>query len=257
MKTAMTTTNNRQRRDIVPVILVRHAQSEWNRQNRFSGWANPALTAAGVAEAHAAGRRLRQQGYLFDVAWSSRLQRAVSTLDILLEETGCSDIPTYQDWRLNERHYGVLQGVNKAEAAALVGEQQVWRWRRSYRERATPLLRTDPAHPLNDELYRDVEPVLLPGAENLAQTRMRVAMFWQQQVVPRILEGERVLLSAHGNTLRALLMELSGMSVEEVEAFEIPTAAPIVYQFDREAASIGWGYLDDNHAMESMPRLAS
>ena len=228
----------------IPVVMLRHAQSQWNLENRFTGWADPALTAAGIAEAKQAGAYLHDHGVAFDVAFSSRLQRAISTLDILLESLGQTAIPRYQDWRLNERHYGALQGIDKHAAIATVGEQQVWRWRRSYLEQAAPLLRSDPAHPIHDPKYADIAAHLLPDVENLAQTRVRVVAFWQDQIVPRIRDGERVLISAHGNTLRALLMELAGMSVAEVESFEIPTATPIVFDFDHDAQPRDWHYLD-------------
>jgi 2,3-bisphosphoglycerate-dependent phosphoglycerate mutase len=227
----------------VPVVLIRHAQSQWNAENRFTGWADPPLTAAGIAEAQRAGAWLYNHGYRFDVAYSSRLQRAITTLDILLQQLGQEDLPRQQDWRLNERHYGALQGVNKAEAAAQVGEQQVWRWRRGYADRATPLLRTDPQHPGKDPRYADIDPRQLPGAENLAQTRARVLALWNERVLAHIRQGQRMLISAHGNTLRALLMELGGMSVAEVEGFEIPTATPILYRFDGHGQPLDWRYL--------------
>ena len=228
----------------IPVILVRHAQSQWNKENRFTGWADPALTANGVAEARRAGEWLHSHGYAFDVAYSSRLQRAIVTLDVLLQQLGHTKIPRYQDWRLNERHYGALQGVDKSEAAAQAGEHQVWRWRRGYEDMAATLLRTDLAHPANDRHYADIDPRLLPGVENLAQTRQRVVNFWKEQIVPRIHNGERVIISAHGNTLRALLMELADMSIEQVESFEIPTATPIEYLFARDGEPVSWRYLD-------------
>lgn len=244
MKTKTAQTNDRTTpRQTVPVILVRHAQSQWNAENRFTGWADPPLTAAGMAEAQRAGAWLRNHDYRFDIAYSSRLQRAITTLDILLQQLGQEDLPRQQDWRLNERHYGVLQGVNKAEAAAEVGEQQVWRWRRGYEDRATPLLRSDPQHPGNDPRYADVDPRQLPGAENLAQTRARALALWNERVVPHIRRGHRILISAHGNTLRALLMELAGMSVAEVESFEIHTATPILYRFDGHGQPLDWRYL--------------
>ena len=235
-----------------PVVMIRHAQSQWNQENRFTGWANPPLTAAGIAEARQAGAALRKQGYQFDVAYSSRLQRAITTLDILLAGLGQTGIPRYQDWRLNERHYGKLQGIDKTAAAEAAGEQQVWRWRRSYLEQARPLLRDDPTHPIHDTRYADVDPRLLPDVENLAQTRARVTAFWQEHIAPHIQCGERVLISAHGNTLRALLMELAGMSVAEVESFEIPTATPIVFDFDHNARPLGWCYLDASQQMASL-----
>lgn len=226
------------------VVMIRHAQSQWNRENRFTGWADPPLTAAGITEARRAGEQLQAQGYQFDFAYSSRLQRAINTLDILLERLGQTGIARDEDWRLNERHYGRLQGVDKAQATDEYGEQQVWRWRRSYNERAEPLLRNEPTHPANDPRYADIDPRLLPAVENLVQTRVRVATFWQEQVVPHIHKGERILISAHGNTLRALLMELSGMSVAQVESFEIPTATPIIYEFNQDAQPLDWYYLD-------------
>jgi 2,3-bisphosphoglycerate-dependent phosphoglycerate mutase len=227
----------------IPVVLVRHAQSQWNRENRFTGWANPPLTEAGVSEAIEAGNLLGLHNFRFDMAYSSRLQRASDTLDILLTQLGQTHIARDRDWRLNERHYGSLQGINKAEAISRVGEQQVWRWRRGYHDKADTLAVTDQSHPVNDPTYHDVDPQLLPGVENLAQTRTRVMSFWNEQIRPRITKAERVLISAHGNTLRALLMDLSGMSTSEVESFEIPTATPIVYHFDSHARPLGWEYL--------------
>jgi 2,3-bisphosphoglycerate-dependent phosphoglycerate mutase len=236
------------RQDTIPVVLIRHAQSQWNLENRFTGWADPPLTAAGIEEAHRAGALLRVLGYHFDAAYSSRLQRARTTLAILLEELQQQDIPRQATWQLNERHYGALQGMDKAEASARHGEQQVWRWRRGYEDRAEPLARDDARHPCRDPLCRDIDPAHLPAVENLAETRTRVTRFWQTEIAPRIRHGERLLISAHGNTLRALLMELAGMSVAEVEGFEIPTATPIVYHFDRDANPLDWHYLSgQNH----------
>jgi 2,3-bisphosphoglycerate-dependent phosphoglycerate mutase len=230
--------------DTVTVVLLRHAQSQWNLENRFTGWADPALTEAGLAEARQAGECLRIHGYRFDMAYSSRLTRAITTSDLILDGIGQPGIPRQQEWRLNERHYGALQGKDKAEAMALAGEEQVWRWRRSYRERAEPLAPGDPGHPRNDPRYADVDPARLPAVENLAETRRRVMAFWNQEIVPHIRRGERLLISAHGNTLRALIMDLAGMDVAEVEGFEIPTATPIIYTFDRDGRARHWRYLD-------------
>jgi len=229
----------------VPVVLMRHAQSLWNQENRFTGWADPPLTANGIAEARRIGNCLNHLGYQFDVAYSSCLQRAIVTLDMLLDNLGQPDIPMFDDWRLNERHYGVLQGMNKTEATARYGVKQVWRWRRGYLDKAEAIADSSPDHPIHDPRYAHVPDEQLPGVENLAQTRSRVASFWQEQIVPRVQQGERILISAHGNSLRALMMELSGMSVEEVEAFEIPTASPIEYLFDHEAKPLAWRYLND------------
>jgi len=230
----------------VPVVLIRHAQSQWNRENRFTGWADPSLTDAGVAEGKQAGDCLHRLGYRFDAAYSSVLQRARMTLDILLGSLGQLELPQQRDWRLNERHYGILQGLDKAEATARVGEEQVWRWRRGYLDRAGALSRTDKTHPIYDPRYAAIDPAVLPDVENLAETRARVVSFWQEMIVPHIRRGERLLISAHGNTLRALIMELAGMSVAEVEGFEIPTATPILYQFEQEEARpLHWRYLEN------------
>jgi 2,3-bisphosphoglycerate-dependent phosphoglycerate mutase len=237
----------------LPVVLVRHAQSQWNKENRFTGWADPPLTEAGLLEAQLAGDILRNHGYQFDMAYSSCLHRASHTLDILLEQIGQADLTRQRDWRLNERHYGVLQGLNKADVMAQVGEQQVWRWRRGYEDRADPLSKADARHPIHDGCYVGIDPQMLPDVENLAETRLRIMAFWQDQIQPRILRDERILVSAHGNSLRALLMGLADMSVAEVEAFEIPTATPIVYEFDKKGRPLQWNYLDVG--MESV-RLA-
>ncbi|TDY03990.1 2,3-bisphosphoglycerate-dependent phosphoglycerate mutase [Thiohalophilus thiocyanatoxydans] len=203
-----------QRTGRVPVVLIRHAQSQWNRENRFTGWADPPLTDAGIAKAHAAGHRLHEQGYVFDAAYSSRLRRAVTTLDSLLEELGQNEIPREQAWQLNERHYGTLTGLDKGEAIKHHGEAQVWRWRRGYHDRAGALTRDDPRHSCHDPLCHDIDPPALPDVENLAETRARVMRYWQSEIEPRIRRGERLLISAHGNTLRALIMALANMSEE-------------------------------------------
>jgi 2,3-bisphosphoglycerate-dependent phosphoglycerate mutase len=228
----------------IPVGLIRHAQSQWNKENRFTGWADPPLTDAGITEAMQAGDKLRIHGYRFDRAYSSRLQRASHTLAILLEQIGQADLQYQQDRRLNERHYGALQGMDKAGAVARVGEKQVWRWRRGYLDRAAALSRDDVRHPIHDMRYAEVEPLLLPNVENLAETRLRVMAFWYEHILSHIQQGERILISAHGNSLRALLMDLAGMSIAEVEAFEIPTAMPIIFNFDSSGRPLQWYYLD-------------
>ena len=228
----------------VPVVLIRHAQSVWNSQNLFTGWADPPLTELGIDEAHRAAHCLGEYDFKFDIAYSSRLQRAMATREILLDDLQQSAVPCIDDWRLNERHYGILQGVNKEEAAQRVGERQVWRWRRGYMDKALPLHYSDPEHPRFDPLYADVDPERLPAVESLADTRTRVSEFWYEQVQPRIMHGERILISAHGNTLRALLMELDQMSVDDVESFEIPTGVPIVYYFDGQGRPLQWSYLE-------------
>jgi 2,3-bisphosphoglycerate-dependent phosphoglycerate mutase len=239
------TNKNNVAQKTIDVVLIRHAQSQWNLENRFTGWANPPLTQAGFNEARKAADLLRAHNYQFDVAFSSRLLRAQQTTDIILETLEQKNLPQFQDWRLNERHYGQLQGVNKAEEAKRVGEQQVWRWRRGYEDKAAPLSRTDPTHPVNDPLYHDIDPSLLPAVENLAETRARVMQFWQERVAPYIRLGTRVLISGHGNTLRALIMDLANLSIRQVESFEIPTGKPIIYTFNRKAEPLCWRYLED------------
>lgn len=237
------TTPAKEQATTIDVVLIRHAQSQWNLENRFTGWADPPLTRAGMEEARRAAQWLDKQGYRFDMAFSSRLTRAQQTLDIILDTLGQPGIAQYQDWRLNERHYGQLQGINKTQQATRVGENQVWRWRRGYEDKAAALPRDDPRHPLQDPLYADIEPSLLPDVESLAQTRSRVVGFWNERVVPHIKDGQHILISSHGNTLRALIMELAGLSVAQVESFEIPTGAPILYTFDKQANPLHWRYL--------------
>lgn len=235
---------------IVPVVLVRHAQSEWNRENRFTGWADPQLTDVGFTEAKKAGELLQTQNIQFDFAFSSSLRRSQQTLAVLLAQLGQSNIDQAQHWQLNERHYGVLQGQNKDEAAATVGEAQVWRWRRGYHDRPASLARTDRNHPQFDARYQHVDPRQLPDVESLAETRTRVMQFWQQQALPRIQKRQRLLISAHGNSLRALIMALSRMTISQVERFEIPTATPIFVEFNRRGVSIDWRYLDASEKLD-------
>lgn len=230
--------------DVVEVVLIRHAQSVWNRENRFTGWADPDLTESGIAEAWAAARLMHCHGLRFDHAYSSRLKRARQTLDLILEISGQSGIPHEQDYRLNERHYGALQGMDKAQMTDQAGEAQVWRWRRGYSDIPPELANDDPRHPRNDPAYADVPRESLPGSENLVMTRERVMGFWRERMMAHIQAGERVLVSAHGNTLRALIMALADMTVAEVEAFEIPTATPILYRFDHSGRALDWRYLD-------------
>lgn len=226
------------------VVLIRHAQSEWNREGRFTGWADPPLTRLGRREAHTAAKAIDESGIVFGHAYSSRLARARETATILLDHQAGRSPGLVEDWRLNERHYGRLQGQNKRDTAASVGDEQVWRWRRGYGD-TPPLVGTDdPAHPRHLAQWADLDPRDLPAGESLAQVRERVLSFWSEQIVPKIGSGETVLVASHGNTLRALLMALDGMTVEGVEAFEIPTGVPIVYSFSPTGRPLGWRYLD-------------
>jgi 2,3-bisphosphoglycerate-dependent phosphoglycerate mutase len=225
------------------VVMIRHAQSEWNRQDRFSGWADPQLTEAGRMEAVAAGRRLAEAGYRFEQAYSSRLIRVQTIADLVLHHASGEHVRTHYDWRLNERHYGALQGLNKTGMAGEVGEEQVWRWRRGYHDRPPAMAADDPEHPAVQRKWDDIPAGRIPNAESLAQTRRRVVEFWDEMVAPQVRAGRSILVSSHGNTLRALLMALDDMSIAEVESFEIPTGLPIIYRFDAQGRALGWEYL--------------
>lgn len=227
------------------VVLIRHAQSQWNLENRFSGWANPDLTEEGRSEAEDAANILKKNGYEFDLAYCSRLQRSKHTMDIILNILQQTDIEQVSDWRLNERHYGQLQGKYKDADANNTTEEQIWRWRRSYLDKADPLDKDDERHPVNNDLYSDVPDERLPAVENLKDTRIRVTEFWQDVIEPQMQEKKRILISSHGNTLRALIMELAQMEVEEVEGFEIPTGKPIIVTYDANGSFSDWRYLED------------
>lgn len=224
------------------IVFLRHAQSEWNVANRFTGWADVGLTEAGKAEARQAGRMLAEAGFAFDEAHASLLWRTQHTLDIVLHAIGI-DIPRHHDWRLNERHYGALQGLNKQETAQRYGEAQFQRWRRGYRDLPPALDQEDQRHPRFDVNYAHVESALLPAAENLAATRERVVGYWSEVLAPRMMAGTRLIVASHGNTLRALMMELQGLSESEVERLEIPTGTPLVCDFDPSGCMSGMRYL--------------
>lgn len=227
------------------LVLLRHAQSVWNVENRFSGWADVDLSERGVAEARAAGRLLKEKGFSFEEAYTSRLTRAIRTLVLVLDELGLLWIPVVKSWQLNERHYGVLEGTHKGEAAERFGGEQVHRWRRGYADRAEPLADADQRHPRFDRRYSDVEPERLPAVESLADTYDRVVGYWQAVIGPRVAAGRRVLVVSHGNTLRALVKYLDGLTDRQVEGLEIPTGRPLVYEFNDRMQVAGHYFLDD------------
>lgn len=227
------------------IVMIRHAQSTWNAEGRFTGWEDPPLTDLGKAEAEKAGRTLKRHGYAFNKVFTSRLQRAAATAEIILQEMNISGVPVEADWRLNERHYGDLQGRSKQELRDRAGDAQVHRWRRGYQDAAPALAEDDPRHPKFDERYADLPRDILPAVESLADTHTRAVAFWQERVVPALNNGEHILISAHGNTLRALIMALANMSAEEVEHFEIPTGTPIIYRFDAAGTPLDWQYLEE------------
>jgi len=225
------------------LILCRHGQSTWNLANRFTGWTDVDLTDQGRNEARAAGRQLKALGYRFDIAYTSVLKRAIRTLWLILDEMDLMWIPVERHWRLNERHYGALQGLDKAETAAKHGEAQVKIWRRSYDISPPPLDATDQRHPAHDPRYRNIPGV--PGTESLKDTLVRVLPFWQDSVAPRLLRGEDVLLAAHGNSLRALVKMLDGVSEQDILEFNIPTGIPLVYTFDAGLKPLSRDYVGD------------
>ena len=212
------------------LVLIRHGESTWNRENRFTGWMDVPLSEKGVAEAVEAGRRLAEGGYEFDVAYTSLQQRAIKTLWLVLEEMDRMWIPVHRHWELNERHYGALTGLNKAETAARHGEEQVLIWRRSYDVPPPPADADDPENPSNDPRYAHLAPSQRPLSESLKETVARVVPLWTETIAPVVRSGKRVVISAHGNSLRALVKHLDGISEEEIVGLNIPTGIPLVYE---------------------------
>jgi 2,3-bisphosphoglycerate-dependent phosphoglycerate mutase len=227
------------------LVLLRHGESVWNRENRFTGWTDVDLSARGVEEAHRAGGVLREEGYTFDAAFTSVLKRAIRTLWIALDEMDLMWIPVFRHWRLNERHYGALQGLNKAETAAKFGEQQVLIWRRSYDVRPPALDAADARHPGRDPRYAGLAPAELPLTECLKDTVERFMPYWQDTIAPAVRQGRRVLIAAHGNSLRALVKHLDGVSDEAIVGLNIPTGIPLVYELDENLRPLKHGYLGD------------
>lgn len=226
------------------LVLIRHGQSIWNLENRFTGWTDVRLSEKGVEEARAAGRLLKERGYAFDMAYVSLLSRAIQTLYLVLEELDQLYIPESKDWRLNERHYGALQGLNKAETAAKFGDEQVHIWRRSYDTAPPALAEGDPRLPHFDPRYANLPKELCPATESLKDTVLRVIPFWEDVLKPQVLEGKRLLIAAHGNTLRGLIKHFDKLSDEEITRVEVPTGAPLVYRFDDSLAVIEKFYLE-------------
>lgn len=229
------------------LVLCRHGQSEWNLQNLFTGWTDVALTDRGIGEAKAAGRLLRELNFTFDIAYTSVLQRAIWTLWLMLDEMDRVWIPVIRDWRLNERHYGALQGLNKAETAAKYGDDQVHIWRRSYDIPPPALESDDERHPAHDARYAGIEN--LPDTESLATTLERVMPCWNDVIAPQLRDGKNVLIAAHGNSLRALVKMLDGISDEEITGFNIPTGVPLAYELDDDLKPLSREFLGDPEAV--------
>ena len=231
------------------LVMLRHGQSEWNLKNLFTGWHDVDLTDQGIEEARAAGKLLRDQRIGFDIAFTSVLVRAIRTLWLTLDEMGLMWIPVERHWRLNERHYGALQGLDKAQTAAKHGAEQVKIWRRSYDVAPPPLALDDERHPAHDERYADLPASALPATESLKLTLDRVRPFWEDRIVGELRQGRNVLVAAHGNSLRALVKMLEGISDDAITEFNIPTGAPRLYEFDATLTPIRAEYLGDAEAI--------
>ena len=239
------------------LVLLRHGQSDWNKENRFTGWTDVDLSEQGAAEAHQAGQLLREQGYDFDVAYTSVLKRAIRTLWIALDELDRMWIPVFRSWRLNERHYGALQGLNKAETAERHGEEQVHIWRRSYDVPPPALKPDDDRYPGRDRRYQGLSESELPVTECLKDTVERFLPYWHEEIAPAIRGGQRVLIAAHGNSLRALVKYLDGISDEEIPALNIPTGVPLVYELDAQLKPKTHYYLGDAAAAEAAAKAVA
>jgi 2,3-bisphosphoglycerate-dependent phosphoglycerate mutase len=233
------------------IVLLRHGESQWNAENRFTGWTDVDLTATGLQEARRAGQLLRDQGFDFDLAFTSVLRRAIRTLWTVLDEMDRMWIPTVHHWRLNERHYGALQGLNKAETAARFGDAQVLQWRRAYAIAPDPLPVGDPRQSDADPRYADVPAGALPRTECLKDTVARVVPYWREAIAPAIVQGKRVIVAAHGNSLRALIKHLEGISDSDIVELNIPTARPLVYELDADLRPISRQYLGDAAEIEA------
>ena len=227
------------------IVLLRHGESVWNKENRFTGWTDVDLSDKGVQEAKKGGAALKKEGFVFDIAFTSVLKRAIRTLQIVLEEMDLMRIPVKKSWRLNERHYGALQGLNKAEMAVKFGEKQVLIWRRSYDTPPPALKRDDPRSAKNDPLYQDMDPKDIPLTECLKDTVTRFLPYWHEVIAPVVKSGKRVIVAAHGNSLRALVKYLDNVSETEIVSLNIPTGIPLVYELDKALKPIKHYYLGD------------
>jgi len=227
------------------LVLLRHGESVWNQENRFTGWTDVGLSEKGIEEAKTAGELLRREGYDFDLAFTSVLKRAIKTLWIVLEDMDRMWIPTQKSWRLNERHYGALQGLNKAETAAKFGDAQVKIWRRAYDTPPPPLDDGDPRLEINDPRYAEVERVAFPRTECLKDTVVRFLPYWHAAIAPAIRSGKRVIIAAHGNSLRALVKYLDNISDADIVELNIPTGQPLVYELGQDLEVLSADYLGD------------
>jgi 2,3-bisphosphoglycerate-dependent phosphoglycerate mutase len=230
---------------VIDLVLLRHGESIWNKENRFTGWTDVDLSQKGIEEARKSGRVLKENGYTFDVAFTSVLKRAIRTLWLVLDEMNLMWIPVYRSWRLNEKHYGALQGLNKSETAVKYSEEQVLMWRRSYDVRPPSLEKRDERYPGNDPIYADLDEKDIPLTECLKDTVERFLLYWHEVLAPTIESGKRVIISAHGNSLRALVKYLDNVSDDDIINLNIPTGIPLVYQLDEALKPVKSFYLGD------------
>ena len=230
---------------MIKLVLLRHGESTWNKENRFTGWTDVDLSRKGVEEARKAGQLLKEKGFTFDVAFTSVLKRAIRTLWLILDEMDLMWIPVYRSWRLNERHYGALQGLNKAETAAKYGEEQVLIWRRSYDIRPPSLEKTDERYPGNDPIYAGLDKKDIPLTECLKDTVERFLPYWHEVLAPAVKSGKRAIISAHGNSLRALVKYLDNVNDDEIVRLNIPTGIPLIYELDEKLKPLKSYYLGD------------
>jgi 2,3-bisphosphoglycerate-dependent phosphoglycerate mutase len=233
------------------LVLLRHGESIWNKENRFTGWTDVDLSERGMQEAHLAGKLLREGGYRFDIAYTSVLKRAIRTLWTVLDELDTMWIPVHNSWRLNERHYGALQGLNKAEMATRYGDEQILIWRRSYDTRPPALTAEDERWPGRDARYADLTPDELPATECLKDTVARFLPYWKGTIAPAIASGKRVIIAAHGNSIRALIKYLDQVSDQDIVGLNIPTGVPLVYELDNGLQPLRHYYLGDQAAIEA------
>lgn len=233
------------------LVLIRHGESTWNLENRFTGWTDVDLTETGRQEARLAGQQLLAEKHEFDFVFTSVLKRAIRTLWIVLDEMDAMWLPVERAWQLNERHYGALQGLNKAETAEKYGNEQVHIWRRSFSTPPPSLTEDDPRHPRFDRRYANVDPKLLPATESLKITLERVMPFWREKIVPRLQAGEKILIVAHGNSLRALVKYLDHLTDDEIVGLNIPTGIPLVYALDNDFNVLSRRYLGDEEAVKA------
>lgn len=242
---------------MVKLVLLRHGESTWNRENRFTGWTDVDLSDKGIEEARRAGRTLKENGFTFDLAYTSFLKRAVRTLWLVLDEMDLMWVTVRNSWRLNERHYGALQGLNKAETARKFGEDQVLIWRRSYDVPPPPLEKSDERYPGRDVRYSNLSESQLPLTESLKDTYKRCLPYWHKSIAPALIRGKKVIVSAHGNSLRALVKYLDNISEQDIVNLNIPTGIPLVYELNKDLSKIRSYYLADKAELEKARRAVA